>query len=123
MAAKKALVLTSGEIKELASTDTLTGNIGVDTVISQTSATLSPTQTFGTIVILCNCTSNSITINLPTAVGNTAIYILKKTDSSANTVTVDPNSTQTIDGGSTAVLQVQYESITVVSDNSNWMVI
>lgn len=100
-----------------------TGAAGVDggtyTVATQTAATRNETGTSGTIVILCDCTSNAITVNMPTAVGNTATFVVKKIDSSANAVTIDAFSTQTIDGGLTAVLQVKDESLTLISDNTN----
>ncbi len=61
------------------------------------------------------------TINLPTAVGNRGIwYSIKKIDSTSNTVTIDPFSTQTIDGASTLVLAAQGDAVIVVSDNANW---
>lgn len=103
--------------------DKLELGIGDVSISTQTAGTRNETATKGFNIILCNCTSGTITINLPTAAGNKAIFNIKKTDSSANTVTNDPASTETIDGGSTAVLQVQYESITLISDNSNWIII
>lgn len=98
------------------------GTFGFTSVV-QTAATLNVTATDGIYAALCNCTSNNITVNLPTAAGNTATLMIKKTDSSTNTVTVDGNGAQTIDGGTTAVLAVQYESITLVSDGSNWSIV
>jgi Repeat of unknown function (DUF5907) len=74
-------------------------------------------------IILVNASSGNITLTLPTAVANTEAYDVKKIDSSTNTVTVNTTSSQTIDGGATAVLQVQYASITLVSDGSNWFVV
>lgn len=74
-------------------------------------------------IILANAGSGSITLTLPTAVGNTNAYDVKKTDSSGNTVTVNTTSSQTIDGGSSAVLKVQYAAITLVSDGANWFVV
>lgn len=100
-----------------------TPGAGGYTIVNQTSATYNATATTGTLVILCNTASNAITVNLPTAVGNTATIIIKKINSSANNVTVDANSTEAIDGGLTAVLKVQYASITLVGDNSNWQII
>lgn len=104
-----------------------TGPAGADggtyTTAVQTSSTRNETTTTGTIIVLCDCTSNSITVNLPTAVGNTATIVIKKTDSSSNSVTIDGATTQTIDGGLTATLQVQEESITIISDNTNWRII
>ncbi len=80
------------------------------------------TETSGEVVILANATAGSITINLPAASGNTAKYTVKKTNT-ANSVTLDGNASETIDGGTTAVVSTQYESITIVNDNSNWYVI
>lgn len=91
------------------------------TVASVSTTPYTETATSGTKVLLVTA-SSAITINLPTAVGNTATYIIKKV-SGANSVTIDANSTQTIDGGLTAVLNKVYESITLVSDNSNWQII
>jgi hypothetical protein len=73
-------------------------------------------------VILANAGSTPITITLPTAVSNTNLYVIKKIDSSGNNVTVATTSSQTIDGGTTAVIKVQYASISVVSDGSNWYI-
>lgn len=76
------------------------------------------------ILIEADATSGSFTVSLFTAVGNTGKRItVKKIDSSANTVTVDPNGTQTIDGALTRVLSTQYEGVTVESDGSNWVVV
>lgn len=97
---------------------------GLTPVVStDTAASVSPTAVRGQRVVLCNCTSNAITVSLPTAVGNEAIYNIKKTDSTANAVTIDPSGAQTIDGAATAVISVQFASLTLVSDGSNWHVI
>lgn len=90
------------------------------TVVTR-SATNTESATSGTVVVLCTATTN-MTINLPTAVGNTAMYIIKKT-ALGGAVTVDASSTQTIDGGLTVVLTDQYETIAIVSDNANWWII
>jgi hypothetical protein len=80
------------------------------------------TATANIVNLLCDTTTTSITVNLPTASGNTAIISIKKV-ASANTLTVDPSGTETIDGGTTAAWTAQYESITVVSNGTNWMII
>lgn len=68
--------------------------------------------------IRCDTTSGSITVNLPAATGSGRTLNIKKL-ASANTVTVDGNSSDTIDGGTTAVLTTQYESITIQDVASN----
>ena len=78
------------------------------------------TQIKGTVLILADTTAGAITINIPTAIANTAIYYIKKIDAVANTVTIDPNGAQTIDGAATAALSSANASINFVSNNSNF---
>lgn len=93
------------------------------TVVSTSAASYTGVATTDVTIILADATSNNITVNLPTAVSNTATYYIKKVDSSANTVTVDGNASETIDGGLTAVIRAQYAAIEVISDNANWQVV
>jgi hypothetical protein len=66
--------------------------------------------------------STAVTINLPTAVGITGMkYQIKRLGTS--NVTIDANSTETIDGQATVVLYNQYSSATLISNNSNWSII
>lgn len=75
-------------------------------------------------VVLGDCTSGALTVNLQTAVGRRGLqYNIKKIDSTANVVTIDPSGTQTIDGQLSGVLSAQYNFLTIVSDDSNWFVI
>ncbi len=74
-------------------------------------------------IILVDATSGAVTITLPTGVGNTNIYTVKKIDSTANNVTIATTASQTIDGGTTAVIHVQFASVSVVSNNANWFII
>ena len=76
------------------------------------------------VIIFCNAVSNNITITLPTAATYTdRVYYIKKTDSSGNTVTIDGNGAETIDGDETQIITVQYVSLTICSDGSNWYII
>lgn len=65
--------------------------------------------------------SGTTTLTLPTAVGNTNQYVI--TNVGAGVATVATTSSQTIDGSTTAALNVQYGSITVISNGSNWIII
>lgn len=68
-----------------------------------------------------NVTANSVTLTLPTAASiEGRRYDLK--NSGTGLVTIATTSSQTIDGDTTRIL-TQYESITVVSDGSNWIII
>ena len=80
------------------------------------------TETDGINVKLINATSGAVTVTLPTAVSNAASFIIKKTDSSTNKVTIDGYSTETIDGGTTYVLNDQYKYVEIVSNGTNWVV-
>ncbi len=92
-------------------------------VVKVTGSTYTVSATTGELIILADAASNTITINLPTVVGNTAKYTIKKTDNTSNIVTVDANTSETIDDGTTAEIKVQYASITLITDNTEWYII
>ncbi len=75
-------------------------------------------------VVLVDATSAGITVTLPdaTVVSGKNITI-KKTDASANAVTVDGNGSQKIDGATTASLASQNKYISIVSDGTNWHIV
>lgn len=75
-------------------------------------------------VILCDATGAAFTEHLPPAayMRGKSLYF-KKTDSSANLVTIDGFGAETIDGATTKVLYDQYESIRIMSDGTNWHMI
>ncbi len=73
-------------------------------------------------VVLVDATIGNITINLPTAASAKAkVYIVKKINSS-NTVTIDPDGSETIDGASTASLTSQNTSREFYSDGTEWWI-
>lgn len=75
-------------------------------------------------VVLCNAVSAAFTVTLPPAADATGVrYDIKKTDSSANAVTIDGDGSETIDGNLTVLVNLQYESVPVISDGSNWHVL
>lgn len=83
-----------------------------------TNTTLDATQN----VVDVDVTSASVAITLPTAVGiNGREYVIRKLDSSANTVTITPNGSETVNGSSDIVLDEQYESTIIYSDGANWI--
>ena len=73
----------------------------------------------GVYVYLVDATLGNITVNFPTAVGNTALYTVKKVDGSANTVILDPNGAETLDGQVTQTIRFQNTSVDIYSDNAN----
>jgi hypothetical protein len=75
-------------------------------------------------VVVYNATGGASTVTLPAAASSANVKItVKKTDASANTVTVDANLSETIDGATTAVVGTQYTSLTFVCDGSAWHII
>ena len=73
-------------------------------------------------LITVDATSGSVTITLIAAAtaGSGFKIGIKKTDSSANVVTIDANGTETIDGQLTYALSNQYEDVFLVCDGSTW---
>lgn len=63
------------------------------------------------------------TITLPAASCAGFTVTVKKTDSSANAVTVSRAGSATIDGATTKVLASQYDSVRLVSDGTNWNIV
>lgn len=72
----------------------------------------------GTFIV--DASGGNVTINLPAVLINN-LYVIKKKDTSGNTVTV--SSSDNIDGAGTAVLTVPYESISVVADSTTYNII
>lgn len=89
-----------------------------------TTKTANYTLTTTDFTVLGNAAGGAITLTLPTAVGVSGqIYTIKKSDSSANVVTIATTSAQTIDGQSSYSLSLQYAGVQVQSNNSNWVII
>lgn len=76
-------------------------------------------------VIFANATSGNVTITLPAASTVSGYqFVIKRIDASTNTCSVAPNGTDDIDGVNASVtLNIQYTSITVVSNGSAWYII
>lgn len=86
--------------------------------VSVVSKSATYTATGADTVILC---TGTFTLTLPTAVGHSGVKYVKNV--STGTITVDCFGAETIDGGATAELTSQYESISLVSDGGNWYVL
>jgi hypothetical protein len=74
-------------------------------------------------VLLVDATAANRTITLISAVATPNSYTIKKTDASANTVTIAAAGGQTIDGAATKVLTAQWESATVIPSGGAWYVV
>lgn len=74
--------------------------------------------------VLADATNGNIIVYLPqaiTCIGR--IYTVKKIDGSVNTVTIDGNGSETIDGALTIVLGTQWSSKILQTDGLSWYVI
>jgi hypothetical protein len=129
----KVIVSTGGALVESATTTTqlsyldatssiqtqMNSKIGIFGVVTRTS-TYTATTADGTIL----CSGGAFTINLYTAVGNVGreITIIKTDSSLTNIITVDANSTETIDGALTFKLTTLNDRVLLISNGSNWIV-
>jgi hypothetical protein len=78
----------------------------------------------GNHTCLVNTNAANRVITLPTAAsGQYRIYRIKKIDAAANTVTVDANGAETIDGAANTVLSSQYDAVTLQSDGTTWWIL
>ena len=77
----------------------------------------------GDYLIIADATAGAITLTLPpVALVPGRIYVFKRINSGANTVTVDAYGSETIDGALTHVLSPQWNSITIISDGAAWYI-
>jgi len=75
-------------------------------------------------VILVDASGGPITITLPTAANSDSVfYCVKALDVSGGNVTIDGDGAETIDGAATITLNVQYQSVFIISDGTQWWVI
>lgn len=103
------------------SIDNALANEQLWTTVSKT-ANYTVAETDRDKLIRVDATSGAVTISLLAAAtaGDGFQVAVKKVDSSANAVTLDGNSSETIDGGATLALANQYEVAVLTSDGSNW---
>lgn len=105
-----------------------TGSINLSTnslsTTAQATKTANYTLTTSDNFIEADATGGSFTVTTPTAVGATGrIYTVKRINSGANTVTIDGNAAETIDGDATVILVTQYTSLEIQSNGTNWRII
>ena len=123
-ASARGVITTSTQT--IAGDKTLTGNTYLSGGLRMAivSKTANYTATAADQTILVSASGGAVVITLPAVAGCTGcVYNIKKTDSSVNTVTIDANSAETIDGQLTQVIATQYQCITVQSDGTSWSII
>lgn len=78
-------------------------------------ATTASAFPFTDYLYLC---SGTMTLTLPTAVGNQSKYTVKNTGTGV--ITIATTSSQTMDGATTTTLSTQYQTLNLISDGTNW---
>ena len=92
-------------------------------IVPYTTITGDTTLTTSNEVVFVNATSGEVDVTLYAATSNGGRkLIIKKTDS-GNTVNILRAGSETIDGATSLALYHQNESITLMSDNSNWFIV
>lgn len=92
------------------------------TYIDHTDSPYTPLASDG--VIYANATGGAITVALQAVADCKGWKVtVKKVDASANAVTIDADSSETIDGATTYALSSQYDFVTIHSDGAEWFVI
>lgn len=91
-------------------------------------ATYSANQTLSVStndMVLVDCSGGNVTISLPAASGASGkVFHIKKKDSSANSMIIDPFGSETIDNNVSGISSsVQFESFSIVCDGLNWWLI
>lgn len=95
-----------------------------DTTLATSTKTSNYTITGTDVVIFANATSGNVTITLPVAASNAGYrFYIKRIDGAGNTCSIMRSGSDTIDGQTTISLDLQYTSLTVVSDGSAWYII
>lgn len=86
--------------------------------------TAATTLTENDDVLTVATAGGAVTVTLPPVSGTRGkVYYIKKTDASANNITLDGNGAETIDGAATVVWNTQWQSYTVVSTGTAWLVL
>ncbi len=117
--------LSTFNVLEAAYDDVSVAALGGSTTLSVSTKTANYTLTDADDLILMDCTSGNLTVTLhAVASAKQKPYYIKKIDSSGNSMTIDGNVSETIDGAATKVTSVQYTSYTIVPNNAGeWSIV
>lgn len=89
------------------------------TVVAKTAAYNAVANDF----VLANATGGPFAVTLPAAASNAnSVISVKKTDSTANAVTISRTGADTIDGAASQSIATQYEELNFISDGTNWWI-
>ena len=74
-------------------------------------------------ILNCFCVASTVITLYPGTKNTGKLLTVRKTDSTSNTITINPVSGETIDGASSVTMYSQNEYITLYSDENGWAVI
>jgi hypothetical protein len=95
-----------------------------DVTLATATKTSSYTITGSDTVVFADASGGAVTITLPTASGLSGYrFYVKRIDSSGNGCSVARSGSDTIDGQTSISLDLQYTSLTLVSNGSTWYII
>src|ERR1700731_323159 len=116
------IVSSSGNVGILTTSPNSTLQVSGSIAANYTLTTSTAYSVLSTDYTIIANPSSAGTVTLPTAASITGRkYTIKNI--SANLVTLNTTSSQTIDGSTTYLLPNQYQYVTVVSNGSNWNVV
>lgn len=102
---------------------TARGTLGVDSILTISNKTGAYTVVANDNGTIINCTANSFTVSLTAAVTLGAgfnCWIWNTSTSNADSITINPDGSETIDGGTTLILY-RGEGFQIICDGTNWI--
>lgn len=74
-------------------------------------------------IYLADSTGGDVVVRMPPAPGFFGKITIKRTDASANSVTIEPSGAARVDGASSYPISVQNVAVQLVSDGVNWWIV
>lgn len=98
--------------------------VGFFPSFSTRTITTDTTLTSSDYLVLVDATAGNVIVTLPASDTKEGYQIIvKKIDVSVNTVTIEPDGSETIDGAANKVLTTQFEVVRTASDGATWWVV
>lgn len=91
--------------------------------IQQVTATATLGLTYPATLVLVDTTGGNVTLTLPRAQTVPGFRVEVKKTTAANTLTLDGDGSETIDGAGTLAWTTQWQSYSLIADGSAWYVV
>ena len=124
------IVILGAAVVSASAPSTTTGVVWLDTGSSAATGTWAlrtETSDYTVVsadqIILVDASASSVTVTLPlTATNSGRWFRIKKIDATGNSVTIDGNGSETIDGNLTVSFSIPYTALGVLSDGTEWWI-